>query len=412
MAARWSTREWFVSPYNYVDEVRGQLELPDRVLVHDTTLRDGEQQPGLVFRKRDKVEIAVALDEAGVDRIEAGMPAVSREDAEAVKEVARQGLKATVMAFSRCLKSDVDLALRCDVPGVVMELPSSRHIIRYAYGWTEDKALSRAVEAVEYAKQHGLYVTFFTIDATRAELDFFKRVVEAVGGKMDSLTVADTFGVCTPYAISYFVRRVREFCGKPVEIHAHNDFGLAVANSLAAVASGASAVHVTVNGIGERCGNAPLEETVMALKLLLGVETNVKLEKLYELSKLVERLSGVRVPPQKPVTGDNAFRIESGIIAEWWLAVRDTRPTEVVPYLPQLVGRRGVELVLGKKSGKATVEEELRRLGVRASPEQVVAILEELKAESLRRKRALSREEFAEVVRRVLGAGGQREAGA
>ena len=403
MSQPWLTDMWFVSPFNYVEEVRRALKLPDKVVVHDTTLRDGEQQPGLVFTKNEKVEIAMALDEAGVDRIEAGMPAVSREDLEAVKEIAKQGLRAKVMAFSRCLKSDVDLALKCDVPGVVMELPSSKHIIHYAYRWSEEKAISRAVEAIEYAKQHGLYVTFFTIDATRAELDFFRKVVESVHEHMDSLTIADTFGVCTPYAISYFISKVKEFVSKPLEIHAHNDFGLAVANTIAAVASGATAVHVTVNGIGERCGNASLEETVMALKLLLGVKTNVKLEKLYELSKLVERLSRVRLPPQKPVTGDNAFRIESGIIAEWWIAVRDVKPTEVVPYLPQLVGRKGVELVLGKKSGKATVAEKLKELGVEATSEQVMKILEELKEASVRKKGPLSMDEFRELVKKVTG---------
>jgi len=399
----WKSDKWFVSPFNYVEEVRKKLKLPDRVVIHDTTLRDGEQQAGVVFRKNEKVEIAIALDEAGVHRIEAGMPAVSKEDFEAVKEIAKQGLNAKVMAFARCLKGDVDLALKCEVPGVVMELPSSKHIIEYAYRWPEDKAISRAAEAVEYAKQHGLFVTFFTIDSTRAELDFFKKVINAVHDFMDSLSVADTFGVCSPYAISYFMGKLKEFVKKPIEIHPHNDFGLATANALAAVVSGATGVHVTVNGIGERAGNAALEEVVMALELLLGVNTGIKLDKLYELSKLVEKYSGVKLPPQKPVVGETPFKTESGIIAEWWIAVRDIKPVEVLPFLPSLIGRKGsVQIVLGKKSGKASIQDKLSTLGIEASEEEVLKILEKVKEKSIEKKGPLTDEEFVAIVREVI----------
>lgn len=186
----WLTDKWFVSPYNYVDEVRRSMRLAERVYIHDTTLRDGEQQPGVVFRKGEKLEIAMALDDAGVDFIEAGMPAVSREDLEAAKAIVRQGLKAKVLVFARCLKEDVDLALEAEVPGIVMELPSSDHMIKYAYGWPLEKALERSRGALEYAKQHGLYVKLFTIDATRSSLEFLKMIIESSGGKMDALTIA------------------------------------------------------------------------------------------------------------------------------------------------------------------------------------------------------------------------------
>ncbi len=405
---KWESRLWYVSPYNYVEEARRGFSPPERVVIHDTTLRDGEQQAGIVFRREDKLRIAMALDEAGVDRIEAGMPAVSREDFEAVKEIARQGLRAMVMTFARCLKQDVDLALKADVPGVVMELPSSRHIIRYAYRWTEEKAIERAVEAVEYAKDHGLYVTFFTIDSTRAEPDFLRRVVGAVHDLMDSLTLADTFGVMNPFSMKYFIEMVRGFVSKPIEAHTHNDFGMAVANALAAVAAGASAVHVTVNGIGERAGNAPLEETVLALKLLLGVETNVKLDKLYGLSKLVEKLSGVRMPPHKPVVGDSPYTTESGIIADWWLAVRDVKPNEAYPILPELIGRdKGIEVILGKKAGKANIVHALKAIGLdpsSVSEEDMARILDEVKFYSILKKGPVTLEEFKLIADRVLGA--------
>ena len=402
--ALWSSDKWFVSPYNFVEEVVKSFKLPEKVIIHDTTLRDGEQQAGLVFRKNEKIEIAMALDEAGVHRIEVGMPAVSREDFEAVKEVAKQGLKAMVMAFVRCLKSDVDMALKCDVPGVVMELPSSRHLIQYAYKWDEEVAISRAVEAVEYAKSHGLFVTFFTIDATRAEMDFFRRIVQAVHDNMDTLTFADTFGVCTPWTIGYLMNKFREFVKKPIEIHPHNDFGLAVANALTAIVNGATGVHVTVNGIGERAGNAALEEVVLALELLLGIKTGIKLDKLYDLSKLVEKYSGVKIHPHKPIVGDTPFMIESGIIAEWWLNVKDIKPTEVIPFTPELIGRKkSVELLLGKKSGKATIRYELSKLGItEISDEIVTKILNDVKEKAIEKKAPLTKEEFLEIVKKYV----------
>lgn len=402
----WSSKFWFVSPLNFDDEVRKKLELPERVVIHDTTLRDGEQQAGVVFRRDEKVRIAIALDEAGVDRIEAGMPSVSRDDFDAIKEIAKLGLKARVMAFSRCLKQDVDLAIKAEVPGVVMELPSSKHIIEYGYRIPEDSAIKMVVEAAEYAKKHGLFVTLLAIDSTRADYEFLKKVVNSVQDFMDSLTIADTFGVASPFAMEYLTRQVKSLTKKPVEVHPHNDFGLAVANALAAVASGASAVHVTVNGIGERAGNAALEETVLALELLLGVRTNVKLDKLYELSKLVEQLSGVKLPPHKPVVGDSPFRVESGMIAEWWISAREVRPTEVFPILPELVGRKGgIEIVLGKKSGKTNIVEALKEAGIdssKVSTENLVKILLETKFYSILKKGPVSREEFSMIVKKVI----------
>ncbi|MEM0066062.1 MAG: homoaconitate hydratase [Sulfolobales archaeon] len=402
----WSSKFWFVSPLNFDDEVRKKLELPERVVIHDTTLRDGEQQAGVVFRRDEKVRIATALDEAGVDRIEAGMPSVSRDDFDAIKEIAKLGLKARVMAFSRCLKQDVDLAIKAEVPGVVMELPSSKHIIEYGYRIPEDSAIKMVVEAAEYAKKHGLFVTLLAIDSTRADYEFLKKVVNSVQDFMDSLTIADTFGVASPFAMEYLTKQVKSLTKKPVEVHPHNDFGLAVANALAAVASGASAVHVTVNGIGERAGNAALEETVLALELLLGVRTNVKLDKLYELSKLVEQLSGVKLPPHKPIVGDSPFRVESGMIAEWWISAREVRPTEVFPILPELVGRKGgIEIVLGKKSGKTNIVEALKEAGIdssKVSTEKLVKILLETKFYSILKKGSVSREEFSMIVKKVI----------
>jgi isopropylmalate/homocitrate/citramalate synthase len=401
MRKPWMTDKWWVSPLNFVNEIRASLNLPDNVIIHDITLRDGEQQAGLVFNKEDKIRIARMLDEVGVHRIEAGMPAVSKEDREAVKAIANEGLNAKIFCFARCMKQDVDLALECDVDGVEMEIPSSEHLIKYAYGWPLEKALELSIEATRYAADHGLHVAFFTIDATRASLDWWFKIIEKVAteGHMDSLVLVDTFGVCTPEAIRYFTKKALERFNKPIEAHFHNDFGLAVANTLAAVTEGVQIVHTTINGIGERMGNADLAETALALEALYGVKLGLKYDRLYKLSKLVEELSGVRMPPHKPVVGDGVFKVESGIIAGWWARLEElNKPLIMFPYTWDLIGQKGVEILLGKKSGRDSIIRKLREIGVNPSTVDLDKILEKVKEESIKRKGPISDEIFKEIV--------------
>jgi isopropylmalate/homocitrate/citramalate synthase len=404
MKKPWKSEKWYVSYMNFLDEVRANFKIPKRVMIDDITLRDGEQQAGLVFNKKDKVKIATLLDEVGVDRIEAGMPAVSNQDKEAVRAIARSGLHAKVFSFSRCMKRDVDLALDCDVDGIAMEIPSSEQIIRYAYAWPLEKAIDLSIEATSYAAQHGLYVSFFTIDSTRASLEWWFRIIDNVSrkGHMDSIVLVDTFGVCTPEAIKYFTKKAREHINKPIEAHFHNDFGLATANSLAAVTEGAEVVHTTVNGIGERMGNADLAETALALEALYGVKLNIKFSKLRELSKLVEKVSGVKMPPHKAVVGDNIFKVESGIVSGWWLNLRRVkRPLVMYPYAWDFVGQEGVELVLGKKSGRESVISKLKELGVDPSKVDVDKLLLLIKEESLKRKSLVSDDDLKKLLKKL-----------
>ena len=404
MKEQWISNKWHVSYLNFLDEVRANLKIPKKVLIQDITLRDGEQQAGLVFTKKDKIAIANLLDEVGVDRIEAGMPAVSNQDKEAVKSIAHSGLNAKVFAFARCMKRDVDLALECGVDGVAMEIPSSEQIIKYAYAWPLEKAIDLSIEATGYAAQHGLHVSFFTIDSTRASLDWWFKIIDNVStkGHMDSMVLVDTFGVCTPEAIRYFTRKAREHLNKPIEAHFHNDFGLAVANSLAAVTEGAEVVHTTVNGIGERMGNADLAETVLALEALYGVELDIRFNKLRELSKLVEKVSGVKMPPHKPVVGDNIFKVESGIVSGWWLNLRKVKkPLVMYPYAWDFVGQEGVELVLGKKSGRESVINKLKELGVDPSKVDVDKLLLLIKEESLKRKSLVSESDLKMLLKKM-----------
>jgi isopropylmalate/homocitrate/citramalate synthase len=374
---------------------------PARVSVHDVTLRDGEQQAGVVFTADEKVRIAEALAEAGVDRIEAGLPAVSPADMEAVKRIASAGLPSRVFAFSRCMVSDVELALEAGVEGIVMEVPSSRHIIELAYRWPYERAIEATVESTRFAHEHGLQVVFFPIDSTRANINEFLDLIHTIerDGHMDGLVLVDTFGVLSPPAASYMVRKVKERITKPLETHFHMDFGLGIANTLAAVSQGVDTVQVSVTGVGERSGNVPLEDTLLALKLLYGIESGIDFGKLYGLSKLVRELADVPVPPNRGIVGDRIFDVESGIITTWVKNVGQEHLTEAFPFRPELVGQTGPRIVLGKGSGVDSVHIWLDRLGLPpASEEEALDILGEVKGRSLAKKGLLEETEFADIV--------------
>jgi isopropylmalate/homocitrate/citramalate synthase len=401
----WRTDDFFVSPWNYQPEVREGFSPPDRVAVHDLTLRDGEQQAGIEFTADQKVRIAEELAAAGVDRIEAGMPAVSPSDAEAVRRIASAGLPSRVFAFSRCMVSDVEKALEAGVTGIIMEVPVSRHIIEFAYRWPYERALETTIKATKFAHENGLDVIFFPIDSTRASISEFLDLIQTIEreGHMDGLVLVDTFGVLSPPAASFMVRKVKERISKPLETHFHNDFDLGVANTVAAVAQGVDTVQVSVSGIGERAGNVPLEETVLALKMLYGVESNVDLSKLYGLSKLVREIAGVAVPPNRSVVGDKIFHVESGIIVSWVKNSGVEHMTEAFPFRPELVGHSAPEIVLGKGSGLDSVLIWLDRLGLGpAEGDEASEILQEVKARSLAQRGLISEDEFQEIAESVF----------
>ena len=399
----WHTESWFTSPWNHSDDVRGQLEFAPRVEIHDVTLRDGEQQAGVAFSADDKVRIAHALAEAGVHRIEAGLPAVSAEDFTAVKKIASMGLPSRVYAFSRCMLDDVNRAIDCGVDGVVMEIPSSRHLIELGYRWSVERAVDLSVEATERAHEAGLEISFFPIDATRASVRDYLDLIERVArdGHLDSLGLVDTFGVLTPQAVPGFVRASRERLGVPLEAHFHMDYGLGVANSLIAACNGVGVIQTTVSGLGERAGNTPMEELVVALLTLYDLDVGIDTRRLTGLARLVGELSGVEQPSNRAVTGRRLFQVESGIIANWVSNVWDVDRTEAVPYLPELVGQSGPEIVLGKGSGLDNVDHWLDRLGLTAGEAQRTDILQRVKQFGLEHKRLLTEEEFAGIVRRM-----------
>jgi isopropylmalate/homocitrate/citramalate synthase len=405
---------WFVSPYNYAPEVRASLHFAPRIELHDITLRDGEQQAGVVFSKDDKIRIAEALAEAGVHRIEAGMPSVSRDDADAIATIVRRRLGPKIFAFCRCMVSDVRQAADCGVDGIVIEIPSSQHIIQYAYDWPLAKAVDLSIEATRYAKQQGLYTVFFPIDGTRAEPDWFLTLIERVAaeGHMDALGLVDTFGGCSPHAIARFTAQVQARIKTPLETHFHDDFGLAAANTITALAMGVQVAHVTVSSLGERAGNAALEDVAMALRVLYGVDLGIRYEKLYGLSRLVRTLARFEVPSNRPIVGDMLFKVESGIISSWLSRCKAERPVELFPFHWDMVGQPEADVVVGKGNGRDSIAYRLRAMGVAIAGDdpRIDAILADVKAASLAKHALLNEAEFRAIVeKRVpLGPGAPR----
>jgi isopropylmalate/homocitrate/citramalate synthase len=400
----WKTDQWFTSPWCYLPEVRKNLAFPSKIKIHDVTLRDGEQQTAVVFRREEKVAIAKQLDALGVHRIESGMPAVSDQDRAAIQEIANLGLKSEVFAFARCIPEEIKVVKACGCTGVVIEIPASEHMIQNAYGWTLDRAMKSSIDATLAAKEAGLYTVFFTIDSTRTEVPRLLDLVEEVAtkGHMDAFTLADTFGVTTPEAIYQVVKKVIDRLKKPVEIHCHQDFGLGVANTIYALAAGASVAQTTVTGLGERAGNVPMEDVVMSLLCLYGVDLGIHTEKFCEVSRFVLERAKVTIPPNRPIVGDKLYEVESGIIAGWVRLARDKHPLEYVPFKPELVGQKPVSIALGKNSGPPSIDEWCDKVGIKVTDEERLAILQQVKARSFEKKDLLTEDEFKTIVDRVV----------
>ena len=403
MSTPWKTENWFVSPWNYLQEVTKDFNPPKKVKIHDVTLRDGEQQAGITFTKDDKIRIAEKLAETGVHRIEAGMPAVSPPDEAAIREIVKRNLGPEIFCFCRCMVDDVKRAADCGVKGIVMEIPSSPQLIEHAYKWPLEKAIDLSIKATSAAKEMGLYTVFFTIDGTRTDMNWLLDLIDRVSkeGHMDAFTLVDTFGVLSPQGASYFTRKVKERVSKPLEIHFHSDFGLGVANTIMAVLAGAEVIHSTVTGIGERAGNAPMEETVLALLTLYGIDVGIQYKKLNELSQLVQKLSGTKVPTSRPFVGKGAYNIESGIVTGWYRNVYKKSPTTVYPVRPEFVGHKRPKILLGKKSGLDNVAIWSQKLGITLSEEESMNVLKRVKLKAHDLKRTVTEKEFKKIVEEV-----------
>jgi isopropylmalate/homocitrate/citramalate synthase len=401
----WKSQNWFTSPWNFEGEVKQAHNFAKNIKLHDVSLRDGEQQAGLVFKREQKIALAEKMAELGMHRIEAGMPAVSPEDAQAIKDIVKRNLGPEIFAFARCMKDDVKRAVDCGVKGIVIEIPASEHIVKHAYRWDYQRAIDLSIEATSFARENGLYTVFFPIDGTRTGIDAFIELIKQVEkhGHMDALGLVDTFGGLAPHACGYLVRKVREQIKKPLETHFHDDYGLGSANTLMALAAGAEVAHTTISGIGERAGNCPYEDVALALLTMYGVDLGLKYDQIYPLSKMMREMCGLSVRPNQGIIGDCISMIESGIIADWYTNAKDEAPLELSPYLYGLTGHPDVEVVLGKSSGLPSIDIWLDKIG-RSCPDKDIKleILAKVKEKSSSLGGLLNLEQFREIAETVL----------
>ena len=390
---------WWVSPYNDIDEVRGAMQLAEKVEIHDATLRDGEQTPGVVFNVDDKVKIAEWLNELGVERIEAGMPAVSESDYKAIQEISKRNMGAKIFTFARAMQQDIDMAIDCGAHGVVIEVPIGYPKLKYQFDWTWEKVLEKSVDSINYARSKGLYAVYFPYDTTRAREEDLENLMKGImqHSPPSSVGVVDTMGCALPEAIAYMVRWMKRLTNNlPVEVHTHNDFGMAVATEMAGLAAGASCVHSCLNGLGERTGNAALEDLMVSMKLLLGIDNNYNVGLLPEICAKTAEIAGVPYSANKPIAGIRNYTRESGIGVD--LVMKE--PLAMFATDPRLFGRTG-DIVLGKKSGKASITYFLDKLGIEASDEQIAAMLERVKAVGQEKRGLLTEEEFLTIVQQT-----------
>ncbi len=363
--------EYYVSPFNKLVD----LKFPDNITVYDTTLRDGEQTPGVCLRTPEKLKIAKKLDELGIHQIEAGFPVVSNEEKRSIKAIVKEDLNADILVLCRTKKEDIDTAIDCDVDGVITFMGTSQIHLEHKMKMSQEEILNICMKSIEHAKDHGLFVAFSAEDATRTDLNFLKKIYKkAESYGVDRVHIADTVGAISPQGMNYLVSELRSTLNTDIALHCHNDFGMALSNSISGLLAGANGVSTTVNGIGERAGNTSLEELVMALKIIYDVDLGFNIKIFYELSKLVEELTSLRIPETKPIVGRNVFRHESGIHVD---AVLE-EPLTYEPFLPELIGHQR-RIVLGKHSGCRAVKAKLDECGIEVTRDELCQIVEKVK---------------------------------
>jgi isopropylmalate/homocitrate/citramalate synthase len=368
---------------------------PGRVRFYDTTLRDGEQTVGVVLDPEQKLAISRALDDLGVERIEAGFPRVSADDRHAVELIRDAGLRAEVWGFSRAVQADVDAIVELGLQATVIESPLSDRKLE-ALGVSREKMLGRITDAVAYAAGHGIRVAFFGVDGSRADLAFLEQAYRtAVEAGAREVVVVDTLGIAAPETAAFLVTSMRAWLGPevPVHFHGHNDFGLATAAAVAAARAGAEWIQGTINGMGERAGNASIGEVAMALEALYGVESGLRLDRIREGSALVRSLGGYELEPWKAVVGENLFVRESGAVAAQF-----HDPPAIEPFSSTLVGAER-RIVLGKKSGLDSVRIKADELGLDVPEDRRPAVLEAVKKLGTEKHGLVTDDEFRELSR-------------
>jgi len=405
----WKTDDWFVSPWDYMDEATQGFALPEKVLIQDATLRDGEQQAHVVFREDEKVRIAEKLAELGVHRLEAGWVTVSPHDEAAIRRIVKLNLGFKVFCPCRGVEEDIRRTLDCGVDGIRLTAPGSDLLRGVGLGWTREKAIDVLAKGTILARQMGAkHIQISIVDGTRTEmssyLDMFATIVKQ--GDVDSVVLTDTMGTLTPQAVAMATVKLKNATQRPVEAHFHNDYGFGVANAIQSVLAGAEVIHCTVNGIGERAGNTPLEETVLALRMLYGIDVGIKYGKLREVAKFVEELSGVRMLTNRGFIGDTVYHIESGMPVDEYRNITaklgsDVANTASFPVHHRFVGSPEPEVVLGKMSGRGNILWWADKLGIVLTQDEVTGVVAAVKDKSYELGHSLDEAQFRQIVDEV-----------
>lgn len=405
--APWYTSDFWVSPINHEPEIIGLY--PEKVTIYDVTLRDGEQTPGVAWNEDERVRIALALEEMGIKRLEIGMPVVSESIGKAVKRLINMNYSAEMVALCRAHRKDIDICADIGLKSIIVEHPINPYLCKYGLNIDVDELLDRLISSITYAKEQGFHVNFFGWDAFRTSITYLQKIYGTVvkEANPDSVTLTDTFGVALPLAVKLGIKKVKEVIGdKPIEFHGHNEFGYGTAAALAAVEAGVDCVHCAMNGLGERTGNVPTEEIVMALELLVRTKTGVNLNKIGAVSKLVSDIGKMPVHPQKAIVGSNLSLVESGLVTDIVYKMQKMGiDTGMSPFAPRLIGAPPIEYAIGKGSGKANVLYYLEKNGYDVesiSKEQMEAVINEIKEESRVRKALLSESDLLDIFHKVL----------
>lgn len=381
---------WYVSWHNFA----AQQPPPSKpFIIHDVTLRDGEQQAGVLFSMDEKIEIAKALAEFGVDRIEAGMVAVSEEDRLTIRKIVDLGLSSEIWTIGRSTPEDIDQAIASGVAGTGIIILANEQYCK-VFRWTPEQAIEMAIRAAERAKKGGLKTTLLIADSSRMSADLLRQIVISAteSGSYDALALMDTFGALTPEGAFHLVEMVRSMTSLTVELHPHNDFGFGTINAIGGLRAGAGVIHTSMLGLGERVGNTPLEELAVAAPLLYGFRHRLDLSRLAPVAELVQRHSRMQVSANKPVIGSSYSQIESGTVATEYsrLSKAGEDVQWLFPFDPRMIGRGEVELVTGKGSGMANIDAILEKTNHRLADNEKRQLLERAKAESIRLHRILT----------------------
>jgi len=361
-----------------------------KIKIDDTTLRDGEQTAGVVFSNHEKIRIAQLLDKVGVDQIEVGIPAMGGDEKAVIKEIASLGLRSSVLAWNRAVIQDIQNSIDCGVDAVAISIATSDIHIEHKLKKDRQWVIDSVVNATKFAKEHNLYVSVNAEDGSRADFGFmieFGLAAKEAGA--DRIRFCDTIGILDPFQTFSVIRDFKQAVGLEIEMHTHNDFGMATANALAGIKAGATWVNTTVNGLGERAGNAALEEVIMAMKYLGHIDLGFKTEMFRELSEYVAMASARTIPIWKAIVGTNVFAHESGIHADG--VIKNPKTYEI--FSPEEVGLER-QLVIGKHSGSASIVSKFKEFGVALDEDTAQAILAEVRSASVELKRSLFEKEL------------------